>query len=138
MVEDVSDPGDVPPEVLDRLRVLCRRLPEVYEEPAWIGLRWRIRARTVAHVYTPDPQRFPVYAQYVIDGEPPTVITFRVPLEDLHGLTVRGFPFFRAPWGDNVAAAILDRDTDWAEIGELLTDSYREMAPKFLAARLDA
>jgi len=132
----MSEPGDVSSEILDRLRPICRRLPEAYEEPAWIGVRWRIRARTVAHVYTPDPDRFPDYARYVVDGEAPTVLTFRVPLDDLLGLTAGGFPYFRAPWGRNVAAAILGTHTDWAEIAELITDSYREMAPKFLAARV--
>ena len=132
----MSGPGDVPPEILDRLRRICRRLPETYEEPAWVGVRWRIRARTVAHVYTPDPERFPVYAPHVVSGEAPTVLTFRVPVEDLLGLTAGGFPYFRAPWGHNVAAAVLGDHTDWTEIAELTTDSYCEMAPKFLAARV--
>ena len=132
----MSGPGDVPPEILDRLRAICEELPEAYEEPAWIGVRWRIRARTVAHVYTPDPERFPVYAPHVVAGEPPTVMTFRVPADDLLGLTAAGFPFFRAPWGTNVAVAVLDDHTDWTEIAELVTDSYCVMAPRFLAARL--
>nr|BFE57434.1 hypothetical protein GCM10020063_019600 [Dactylosporangium thailandense] len=122
--------------MLGRLRTICGELPEIHEEPAWIGVRWRIRTRTVAHVYMPDPHRFAVYAQYVVDGEAPTVMTFRVPADDLLGLTARGFPFFRAPWGRNVAAVILGDHTDWTEIAELVTDSYAEMAPKFLAARL--
>jgi hypothetical protein len=134
----MSGPGDVPPEILERLRPICRRLPETYEEPAWIGVRWRIRARTVAHVYTLDVDRFPVYAAHVIAGEAPTVMTFRVPADDLLGLTAGGFPFFRAPWGRNVAAVVLGDHTDWTEIAELVTDSYREMAPKFLAARVGA
>lgn len=132
----MSGPGDVPPEILERLRPICQRLPETYEEPAWIGIRWRIRTRTVAHVYIPDPERFPVYAEHMIDGEAPTVMTFRVPAEDLLGLTTQGHPYFRAPWGHNVAAAILGNHTDWTEIAELLTDSYCEMAPKFLAAQV--
>ncbi|BCY11778.1 hypothetical protein L3i22_068660 [Actinoplanes sp. L3-i22] len=126
----------MPPEILGRLRPICAELPEAYEEVAWIGVRWRIRARTVAHVYVPDPDRFPVYAEHVTGGEMPAVMTFRAPLEDLLGLTAGGFPFFRAPWGDNVAAVILGEHTDWTEIAELVTDSYREMAPKFLAARV--
>jgi hypothetical protein len=134
----MSRPGDVPEEILDRLRPICRQLPDTSEEPAWIGVRWRIRGRTVAHVYTPDPDRFPVYAGLVVDGEPPAVMTFRVPADDLLGLTAPGFPYFRAPWGRNVAAAVLGDHTDWAEIAELITDSYCEMAPKFLAARVIA
>jgi hypothetical protein len=131
----MSGPGDVPSEFLDRLRPICGRLPETYEEPAWIGVRWRIRARTVAHVYTPDPDRHRVYARHLSAGAS-TVMTFRVPFEDLLGLTVGGFPFFRAEWGGNVAGVVLGDHTDWSEIAELVTDSYREMAPKFLAARV--
>ena len=132
----MSGPGDVPPEILDRLRPILRRLPETYEEPAWIGVRWRIRKRTVAHVYMPDTERFPVYAEHLVAGAEPTVMTFRVPVEDLLGLLSGGFPFFRAPWGHDVAAVVLGDHTDWAEIAELVTDSYCEMAPKFLAARV--
>jgi hypothetical protein len=132
----MSGPGDVPPEILDRLRPICMGLPETYEELAWIGIRWRIRKRTIAHVYTPDPERHLVYARYLVDGEPATMMTFRVPAEELDGLTHSGFPFFRAGWGRNVAGAILGEHTDWTEIAELITDSYAEMAPKFLVARV--
>lgn len=132
----MSDPGDVPPEILSQLRPICQRLPETYEEPAWIGVRWRIRTRTVAHVYTPDPERFPVYVRQPVAGEAPTVMTFRASVDDLLSLTARGFPFFRAPWGRNVAAAILGDHTDWPEIAELITDSYCEMAPKYLVAQV--
>ena len=118
----MSGPGDVPPSILDRLRPICQGLPEAYEEPAWIGIRWRIRKRTIAHVYSP--------------GDQSVVMTFRVPAGELLGLTGNGFPYFRADWGHNVARAVLGDHTDWTEIAELLTDSYAEMAPKFLVARL--
>ncbi|MFI5934955.1 MmcQ/YjbR family DNA-binding protein [Actinoplanes sp. NPDC051494] len=131
----MSGPGDVPPEILDRLRPICGDLPETYEEPAWIGVRWRIRKRTFAHVYVPDPARHKVYAQHLVDGMSPTMMTFRVPADDLLGLTAGDGPFFRADWGRNVAGARLGDDTDWTEIAELLTDSYCEMAPRFLATR---
>jgi hypothetical protein len=133
----MSSPGDVPPEVLDRLRPICGGLPQTYEEPAWIGVRWRIRTRTFAHVYMPDLERYPFYARHARAGEPPTVMTFRVPAEDLPGLTA-GDPFFRAGWGHNVAGVVLGDNTDWTEIAELVTDSYCEMAPKFLVARVTA
>ena len=132
----MSAPGDVPPEILGRLRPICAGLPETYEEPAWIGLRWRVRKRTIAHVYTADPERNLVHPRHPTTGGPPTLMTFRVPAGDLLGLTGSGFPFFRAGWGHNVAGAFLGEHTDWTEIAELLTDSYREMAPKFLAAQV--
>ena len=132
----MSAPGDVPPQILDRLRPICRELPEAYEEPAWIGLRWRIRQRTIAHVYPADPGRTLYYPRHLAPDEPPTLVTFRVPADDLLGLTESGFPYFRAAWGSDVATAFLGDHTDWTEIAELLTDSYCLMAPKFLAARL--
>src|SRR6185312_11214216 len=59
----VTAPGDVDPEVLDRLRPICRGLPESYEEPAWVGTRWRIRRRTFAHVLTVEPDRQGAHAR---------------------------------------------------------------------------
>ncbi|WP_329286836.1 MmcQ/YjbR family DNA-binding protein [Streptomyces sp. NBC_00691] len=132
----MSSPGDVPPEILNRLRSICRRLPESYEEPAWIGVRWRIRRRTFAHVYAPEVERSPVYASYATAEREPVVMTFRAPADELLGLTATGSPFFRAEWGHNAVVAVLGDHTDWTELSEVITDSYREMAPKFLAARL--
>ncbi|MEU4561085.1 MmcQ/YjbR family DNA-binding protein [Actinoplanes sp. NPDC023936] len=134
----MSRPGDVPPDILDRLRSICDGLPETREEPAWIGVRWRIRARTFAHVYVPDLDRYPAYARHQVDGEAPTVMTFRAPAGELLGLTAGGFPFVRAEWGSNVVVAYLGDHTDWTEITEVIIDSYCEMAPKFLGARVGA
>lgn len=118
----MSGPADVPPEILDRLRPICLRLPETYEEPAWIGIRWRVRGRTFAHVYTVDA-----------DG-PGCRLTFRSPGDEMDGLVASGHPYAKADWGDNVIRMELDRDVDWAEVGELLTESYLILAPKRLAA----
>jgi hypothetical protein len=40
----------VPDKVLSRLRSVCLGLPEAHEETAWVGVRWRIRTNTFAHV----------------------------------------------------------------------------------------
>ena len=42
--------ADVPDEIVTAVRSVCRGLPEIYEEQAWVGTRWRIRNRTFAHV----------------------------------------------------------------------------------------
>jgi hypothetical protein len=132
----VTGPGDVAAEILDEIRPICERLPDAYEEPAWIGIRWRVRGRTFAHVYTVDPQRHLVYARAVATDEPVCVLTFRSPIEDMHGLLGVGFPFFRAGWGANVVCMVLGDHVDWAEVGELLTESYCQLAPKKLVARV--
>ncbi|PZG02725.1 MmcQ/YjbR family DNA-binding protein [Micromonospora deserti] len=129
----MSAPGDVPPEFLDRLRPICRGLPETYEEPAWVGVRWRIRQRTFAHVLTVDPDHQMAYARAAATDEPICVLTFRSPVDEIHALVASGHPFFKPDWGADVLGMVLDDTVDWAEVGELLTESYCLLAPKKLA-----
>ena len=42
-------------EVVARLGATALGLPEAYEEDAWTGIRWRIRAKTFAHVMVAQP-----------------------------------------------------------------------------------
>lgn len=128
----MSAPGDVPPEILDRLRPICLALPETYEEPAWIGIRWRVRGRTFAHVYTVDPDHPRVRAAR--RGEPTCVLTFRSPADEIDALLTGGFPFYKPDWGTDVVGMVLSARVDWVEVGELLTESYLVLAPKRLAA----
>ena len=130
----MRDHDDAPPEVVDRLRAICARLPESYEEPAWIGTRWRIRKRTFAHVYTVDDGWPPAYAHAPSSTVPLCAMTFRSSGPELEALTLAGPPFFKPPWSATVVGMLLDDDTDWDEVAELPTDSYLIMAPKRLAA----
>jgi hypothetical protein len=132
----MSEPGDVPPEILARLRPICLSLPETYEEPAWVGVRWRIRKRTFAHVLTLDPEHQVVFARATMTDEPVCVLTFRASGDELHALVSGGHPFFKGSWGYDVVVMVLDADIDWDEVAELLTESYRILAPKKLAARV--
>ncbi|TNH29467.1 MmcQ/YjbR family DNA-binding protein [Micromonospora orduensis] len=133
----MSAPGDVDPEILDRLRPICRGLPETYEEPAWVGVRWRIRRRTFAHVLTVDPARQAVHARAAALDRPACLLVFRSPLDEIAGLLGCGHPFYKPDWGPNVMGMVLADDTDWDEVGELLTESYCVLAPKRLAALVD-
>jgi hypothetical protein len=132
----MTGPGDVDPEVLSRIQAICSALPEAYEQDAWIGVRWRIRSRTFAHVFAFDLPRHPHYADVVQPGDAPSLMQFRVPLADLQGLVAGGYPFFKADWGHDVAVMVLDDAVDWAEVAELLTESYRMLAPKKLSAAI--
>jgi predicted DNA-binding protein (MmcQ/YjbR family) len=122
----VPEYADVPGPVLAELRSVCLGLPEAFEEQAWTGRRWRIRKRTFAHVLTIDSADGPV-----------TVMTFRSSGEELGVLQRSGHPFFRPGWGNDVVGMVLDGDTDWSEVAELVTESYCVMAPKKLAAQVD-
>ncbi len=48
-----------------------------------------------------------------------------------------GHPFYRSRGGRDRIRVLLTDDTDWEEIRELVTESYRMLAPKKLTARLD-
>ena len=37
-------------DVVRRIAAIATRLPEVVEEDAWTGVRWRVRTHTFAHV----------------------------------------------------------------------------------------
>ena len=127
----------MPPEVLDHLRPICLGLPETYEELAWVGVRWRVRKRTFAHVLIASPDHQMAYTRAASTDEPICVMTFRAPGDEIAGLVTGGYPFFRPGWGADVVGIVLDDDVDWDEVAELLTDSYCVLAPKKLAALVD-
>lgn len=117
----------VPDDVEARLRELCLALPDAYEERAWVGTRWMVRKRTFAHVLGVE-----------MDGaEPLVVLSFRSAGEELEVLRRAGHPFFVLGWGRDAMGMVLDDDTDWDEVGELLTESFCVLAPKKLIARID-
>lgn len=130
----MTAPGDVDDQVLRRLRGICADLPEVHEEPAWVGVRWKVRDRTFAHVLTVDGGRPAGHAKVIGTDGPVISLTFRSAGEELEALLQTGPPFFYAGWGRDVVALLIDRDTDWDEVRELLTESYCLLAPKKLAA----
>jgi YjbR len=133
----MTGPADVDPGLLARLRPICLGLPETTERVAWIGIAWRIRQRTFAHAYTVEAEGHPVYGHLAQWSGPVPVLSFRSPLDELPGLVARGYPLFRAAWGRDVMWLVLDEEhLDWDEVAELLTESYRVLAPKRLAAQV--
>jgi hypothetical protein len=130
--------GDVPPDIEDRLRAVCLRLPGAYEEPAWVGLRWRVRKRTFAHACTVHADNPTSHARVFATTGPVCVVTFRADGQEREALLRGGFPFYWPGWGENVVGMVLGPRTDWTEVAELLTDSFRIQAPKMLARQVDA
>ncbi len=113
----------VPEEMVLRIGEILGVLPECVEENAWVGTRWRVGAATVAHVFGGEDQLFR--------------ITFRGEIDEVIAFEHLGDPYFRASWGGNVIGLLLDDDTDWDELTELLTDSYCLQAPDRLASLID-
>ncbi len=119
----MADRPDVPEAMVRRIGAVLTRFPECREEPAWVGTWWRVGSATVAHVFGGEDQLFR--------------ITFRAEPDEVMALEHLGPPYFRSSWGRNVVGMLLDEDTDWDELDELLTDSYCLQAPASLAARVE-
>jgi asparagine synthetase B (glutamine-hydrolysing) len=113
---------EVPESWVRRIDALLLGFPKTESEPAWVGWRWRVAGATIAHVFGGEDGLFRI----TFRGEPGEVMAF----------THLGLPYFRAEWGDNVIGMLLDDDTDWTEVAELLTDSYCIVAPETLAAQV--
>jgi hypothetical protein len=133
----VPEYADIPPEIVAKLRSMCIRLPEAYEEQAWVGTRWRIRKRTFAHVLVVDSGWPPAYARAAATNGPTTVMTFRSSGPDLDALRGTGHPFFAPAWREDEVGMVLDAGVDWEEVAELLTESYCLLAPKALVGMVN-
>jgi YjbR len=133
VAERIEPAGDV---VL-RLRAVATALPETYEEDAWTGVRWRIRLKTFAHVMVAQPGYESAYRDITGDDSVRTVLTFRASGDELLALTHAGLPFYKPPWSPTIIGMVLSDDTDWTEVAELVTESYRFCAPQKLVRVLD-
>jgi predicted DNA-binding protein (MmcQ/YjbR family) len=124
---------DVPGDVEDQLRDICLALPDAYEETAWKGTRWMVRKKTFAHVLG-------VVDDDAVDARSATgdvVLSFRAAADELDVLRNAGHPFFYLGWGRDAMGMVLDADTDWEEVRELIIESYCVLAPQKLIALID-
>jgi len=129
--------GDPDPATVARLRSTCIELPEVIEERAWIGTRWGVGGRTFAHVAATEAAWPPVYVRAMGGLAPAVVLTFESSGPELDALRQAGPPFFGPSWRPTIVGLVLDGDTDWDEVAELLTESYCVHAPARLVALVD-
>jgi hypothetical protein len=125
-------------EVVARLGQTASALPEAYEEDAWTGVRWRVRARTFAHVMVAQPGFESSFRDLTGVPDPTTVLTFRAVGEELLALAHAGLPFYKPPWSPTIVGMVIDDDTDWAEVADLVTESYRVCAPQKLVRLLES
>ncbi|MFI6323216.1 MmcQ/YjbR family DNA-binding protein [Nonomuraea sp. NPDC050556] len=113
---------------LDELRRICLALPETTERLSHGEPTWFVR----------DKKTFVMFADHHHDDRlafwcaaPPGVQA------ELVGEAPERF--FRPPYVGHRGwlGVYLDVEVDWREIGEIVTDAYRMIAPKTLAAQLD-
>ena len=130
----IEPPGDV----VARLAATAMALPEAYEEDAWTGVRWRVRAKTFAHVMVAQAGYESAFRDITGIPDPTVVLTFRASGDELLALVHAGRPFYKPPWSPTIVGMEIDDDTDWTEVAELVTESYRFCAPQKLVRLLDA
>jgi YjbR len=129
----VSAPVEIPEDILQRIRALCLALPEVT-----VRIDASLSpARSTAHAF--DIRRRPfrlLVARESSAGQPVPMIVLRADPDEREALLSTGPPFFAPRGGRDRIAVVLTTDTNWAEIRELVTDSYRILAPQKLTALL--
>jgi predicted DNA-binding protein (MmcQ/YjbR family) len=130
----VSAPVEVPEDIAERIRSLCLALPEVtvrVDESL-------TTARSTAQSYDIRRRSFCLLvAREGSTGKPVSLIVLRADPDEREVLLSIGHPFFASRAGRDRIVVVLTDDTDWNEIRELVTDSYRILAPKKLTALLD-
>ena len=70
-------------------------------------------------------------------GEPVPLLVLRADPDEREALLSIGHPFFASRTARDRIVVVLTGDTDWQEVRELVTQSYRILAPKKLTALLD-
>jgi hypothetical protein len=130
----VSSPIEVPDEILERVSTLCLALPEVtVRVDASLT-----RARSTAHSFDIRRRSFCLLvAREGPAGKPVPLLVLRADPDERDALLSIGHPFFTSRADRDRIGVRLTDDTDWEEIRELVTESYRRLGPKKLTALLD-
>ena len=96
------------------------------------------RTRSTAHSFDIRRRSFCLLvAREGQAGQPVPLLVLRADPDEREALLSIGRPFFASRAGRDRIGVLLTDDTDWEEIRELVTESYRILAPKKLTALLD-
>jgi hypothetical protein len=130
----VSAQVEVPEGVVERIRALCLALPETT-----VRVDYSLtQTRSTAHSFEIRRRSFCLLVAVANRaGEPVPLLVLRAERDEREALLSAGRPFFVPRAGRDRIGVLLTDGTDWAEIRELVTDSYRILAPKKLTALLD-
>jgi len=125
---------EVPEDILERVRTLCLALPEVT-----VRVDGSLTStRSTAHSFDIRRRSFCLLvAREGRAGRPVPLLVLRAGPDEREALLSIGHPFFASRAGRDRIGVLLTDGTDWEEIRELVTDSYRILAPKKLTALLD-
>ena len=127
-------PVEIPKDIFERIRALCLALPEVtvrVDAPL-------VAARSTAHSFEIRRRSFCLLiALEGAEGGSVPQLVLRANPGQRHALLSVGHTFYRSRAGRDRIRVLLTDDTDWEEIYDLVSESYRILAPKKLTARLD-
>ena len=127
-------PVEVPEDVDEQVRRLCLALPEVTVRVD----HSLTETRSTAHSFDVRRRSFCLLvARAGRAGQPVPLLVLRAGSDERAALLSIGHPFFASRTGRDRIVIVLSDDTDWEEIRELVTESYRILAPKKLTALLD-
>jgi hypothetical protein len=127
-------PVQVPEDIFERVRALCLALPEVTVRVD----ESRIKSRSTAHSFDICRRSFCLLvATEDSTGKPVPLLVLRADPDERDVLLSIGRPYFASRAGHDRVVVLLTDGTDWEEIRELVTESYRILAPKKLSALLD-
>ena len=130
----MSAPVELPEDIVERVRTLCLALPEVTVRVD----DSLTTSRSTAHSFDIRRRSFCLLvARENSKGKPVPLLLLHAGPEEREALLSVGHPFFASRTGRDRIVVVLTDDTDWEEIRELVTESYRILAPKKLAALLD-
>jgi hypothetical protein len=120
----------MPPSPLTRLRKICLALPEAHEVEAWGEPTFRVKNKLFAMF---------AHAENHHGGGRTAVWAKAAPGNQALMIKANPDRFFVPPYvGPSGWIGIrLDKHPDWKEVGELMRDAYRLVAPKKLLATLD-
>lgn len=126
---------EVPEDIEERVRTLCQALPEVTVRVD----ESRTATRSTAWSYDIRRKSFCLLVASVgRTGNATPLLVLRTDSGEREALLAMGYPYFAPPRtrSDRIAV-LLTKETDWQEIRELVTESYRILAPKKLVALLE-
>jgi hypothetical protein len=130
----VNGQVEVPEDVSERVRALCLALPEVTVRVD----RSLTRTRSTAESFDVRRRSFCLLvAREGPTGEAVPLLVLRADPGEREALLSIGRPFFVPRAGRGRLGVLITDDTDWEEIREFVTESYRVIAPKKLTALLD-
>jgi hypothetical protein len=129
-----GSPIEIPGDIFERVSTLCLSLPEVtVRVDASL-----VTTRSTAHSFDIRRRSFCLLvAREGPTGKPVPLLVLRADPDERAALLAIGHPFYATRAGRDRITVALSDETDWNEISELVTESYRRLAPRKLIALLE-